>query len=77
MTDLLVSPSEAEAEAELDEPKFAHIVDKIKSTEAYVLGTPIEALCGKKWVPSRSPDNLPICKACAEQFRRFLVHEVN
>ena len=30
-------------------------------TEAYVSGTPVIALCGKVWVPSRDPERFPIC----------------
>lgn len=39
-------------------------MDKAKSTEAYVLGTEITALCGYRWVPSRSPRGLPVCETC-------------
>ena len=37
-------------------------------TEAYVYGTPVAALCGAVFVPSRNPDNLPLCRACEEQW---------
>ncbi len=54
--------------AELDSGhgKVAHIADKSKLTEAYVAGTPLVALCGYTWVPSRSPTGLPVCAACKE-----------
>ena len=32
--------------------------------EARIYGTPIEALCGHVWVPSRDPKQLPVCEAC-------------
>jgi hypothetical protein len=35
-------------------------------TEARVMGTPVKALCGKEWVPSRNPENFPVCPTCAE-----------
>jgi Protein of unknown function (DUF3039) len=35
-------------------------------TEARVMGTPVKALCGKEWVPSRDPQNFPVCPTCAE-----------
>jgi len=35
-----------------------------KLTEAYVSGTPVIALCGKVWVPSRDPGRFPICPEC-------------
>ena len=30
------------------------------------MGTPIVALCGKVWVPSRDPQRYPVCPACKE-----------
>ena len=38
-------------------------------TEAYVFGTPVVALCGAVFVPSRNPDNYPLCQACEEQWK--------
>ncbi|MGA1755394.1 MAG: DUF3039 domain-containing protein [Ilumatobacteraceae bacterium] len=42
--------------------------------EARVTGTPIEALCGYVWVPSRDPKRLPMCEECKnvyEMYRAF------
>ncbi len=55
-----------------DSERFAHIVYDPKGegraaallTEARVLGTPVEALCGKRWVPSRDPQRFPLCPEC-------------
>ncbi len=47
-----------------DHDKFAHYVPKAKLTEAMVMGTPVVALCGKVWVPSRSPEKFPVCPDC-------------
>ena len=47
-----------------DHERLAHYVDKSKLTEAYVLGTPVIALCGKVWVPSRNPERFPVCPEC-------------
>ena len=75
MTDLETLPSvldpDTEEVTETDEPTAAHIV-KVgpgKSAaavvlEARVMGTPVEALCGFVWVPSRDPRQLPICEKC-------------
>jgi hypothetical protein len=49
-----------------DHDRFAHYVDKAKSVESTVMGTPVTALCGKVWVPSRDPKNSPICPTCKE-----------
>ena len=44
-----------------DQERFSHYVPKAKLTEAMVMGTPVVALCGKVWVPSRNPDKFPVC----------------
>jgi hypothetical protein len=31
-----------------------------------VMGTPVVALCGKVWVPSRDPQRFPVCPECKE-----------
>jgi hypothetical protein len=49
-----------------DHERFSHFVDKDKLTEAMVMGTPVVALCGKVWVPSRSPEQFPVCPDCKE-----------
>ena len=49
-----------------DHERFAHYVPKDKLMEAMVNGTPIRALCGKLWVPSRDPERFPICPECKE-----------
>lgn len=47
----------------------AHIVDQRPSsgqdvTTAYVEGSELVALCGYRWVPARSADQLPVCGEC-------------
>lgn len=49
-----------------DHERLSHYVDKRKLTEAMVMGTPVVALCGKVWVPSRNPDKYPVCPECKE-----------
>ncbi|HYH33789.1 MAG TPA: DUF3039 domain-containing protein [Nocardioides sp.] len=49
-----------------DHEKFSHYVDKHKLTEAMVMGTPVVALCGKVWVPTRAPEKFPVCPSCKE-----------
>ena len=49
-----------------DHERFSHYVDKDKLTEAMVMGTPVIALCGKVWVPSRAPEKFPVCPDCKE-----------
>ena len=49
-----------------DHDRMSHYVTKEKLTEAMVMGTPVVALCGKVWVPSRSPEKYPVCPECKE-----------
>lgn len=49
-----------------DHERFSHYVPKDKLTEAMVMGTPVVALCGKVWVPSRDPERFPVCPECRE-----------
>lgn len=49
-----------------DHERFSHYVAKEKLTEAMVMGTPVVALCGKVWVPSRDPERFPVCPECKE-----------
>ncbi|WP_030484886.1 DUF3039 domain-containing protein [Marmoricola aequoreus] len=49
-----------------DHERFSHYVPKDKLMEAMVTGTPVVALCGKVWVPSRDPQKYPVCPACKE-----------
>ena len=63
------------------EPLAAHIVKTepgesaaAKVLEARIYGTPVEALCGHVWVPSRDPKQLPVCEKCKsiyEMYRAF------
>ena len=63
----------SEPERELEDGPVAHIVKTgpgesaaAKVLAARVEGTPLEALCGHVWVPSRDPRNLPVCGPCKE-----------
>jgi hypothetical protein len=49
-----------------DHERLSHYARKDKITEAMVLGTPVVALCGKVWVPSRDPQKFPVCPTCKE-----------
>lgn len=54
-----------------DHERFAHYVDKGEAMRAMVEGTPVIALCGKKWVPSRDPEKFPICPTCKELYGTY------
>lgn len=58
------------------EPILSHIVKPKDGRpaaelvmEARIYGTPVEALCGHVWVPSRDPKQHPVCQQCMELFK--------
>lgn len=60
--DTTIDPSTGDG----DHDRYAHICRKEDVTRAYITGEAIEALCGKKWVPSRDPSRFPLCPECKE-----------
>ncbi len=54
-----------------DHDRFSHYVKKKKIMASAVEGTPLEALCGKKWVPSRDPQKFPVCPTCKEIYEQL------
>lgn len=53
-----------------DHDRFAHYI-LADNPEAVILaamieGTPVQALCGKVWVPSRDASRYPVCPTCRE-----------
>ena len=63
---------------ETDEPIVAHIVKTLpgenaaaKVLEARINGTPLEALCGHVWVPSRDPKQVPMCQKCKDIYDTY------
>lgn len=51
-----------------DHERFSHYAPKDKIMEAMIEGTPVRALCGKIWVPSRDPKRFPVCPLCKELY---------
>jgi hypothetical protein len=45
---------------------FAHYAESSEVTEGYIMGTPVIALCGKIFVPSRDPLKLRVCPICKQ-----------
>lgn len=50
----------------------AHIVMKDDQMKGYLIGQPIEALCGKVWIPTRDYQGLPVCQSCADERDRLV-----
>ena len=70
--------TDKEAETQTGDPTVAHIVKTkrgenaaAKVLEARIAGTPLEALCGHVWVPSRDPRQLPVCQRCREIYDMY------
>jgi hypothetical protein len=82
MPELETMPAEVRPDTEqvpeTGEPAVAHIVKtepgesaQAKVLEARIFGTPIEALCGHVWIPSRDPQQLPMCQKCKEIYEVY------
>ena len=81
MTRPVETTPEVDYDLQTEEPAAAHIVKTepgesaaAKVLEARIYGTPLEALCGHVWIPSRDPKQLPVCEACKsvyEMYRMF------
>ena len=54
-----------------DHERFAHYVQKDKIVDSSVMGTPLVALCGKVWAPSRDPEAVPRCPSCKEIYEQL------
>lgn len=78
-----VIPQISDPELEQDDPIHSHYIRSDengtasqKILEASVMGTPVTALCGYTWIPSRNPERHPVCPKCeeikelTEQFRK-------
>lgn len=83
MTDLETMPQVdfdtiTDSETETSEPTSAHIVKAGPGEngtaivlEARIMGTPIEALCGFVWVPSKDAKQLPVCEQCKSIYEMY------
>ena len=55
-----------------DRDRLSHIVPgKARLTEAMINGTPVMALCGKVWVPSRDPNRYQLCGTCKDEYEKL------
>lgn len=63
--DLVETDIDQETESS-DNNELAHYAEAASVTEGYVMGTPVQALCGKIFIPSKNPERLKICPICKE-----------
>ena len=66
MTESLLLEDTREETREGEDSRLAHYAESASVTEGYVMGTPVMALCGKLFVPTRDPNKFPICPICKE-----------
>lgn len=79
MSDLETLPVQPVVDPQVDDPmledgdhdRFAHYVRKDKVVDSAVNGVAIRALCGKKWIPNRSPEKFPVCPTCKEIYEQL------
>jgi hypothetical protein len=55
-----------------DHERFSHYAPKDQIMQAMVEGTPVRALCGKLWVPSRDPQRFPVCPVCKDLYENHV-----
>lgn len=77
MGDTLVrNPVSEIAPPDTDKDKLTHIVGppnaEARVMEARVMGTPVTALCGHTWVPSRDPYQYPKCRPCVDRLDEIM-----
>ena len=65
-TTTVTQPDVREVTDDGDHDRFAHYTRRADANRAYVEGTPVRALCGKVWVPSRDPSRYPVCPECTK-----------
>jgi len=81
MTTMVQQPATTtltDEETETEDGPVAHIVKTKKGEDAAakvlqarIEGTPLEALCGHVWVPSRDPKQLPVCERCKDIYGMY------
>ncbi|MGV8882940.1 MAG: DUF3039 domain-containing protein [Rhodoglobus sp.] len=54
-----------------DHERFSHYADKNKIMESALTGKPVQAICGKMWVPGRDPQKFPVCPTCKEIYEKL------
>lgn len=73
MTITEVIPQISDPALDDEDPIFSHYIERdeketagARVLRASVEGTPLVAICGYTWVPSRNPENHPVCPKCME-----------
>ncbi|BAS11811.1 hypothetical protein AHiyo8_01140 [Arthrobacter sp. Hiyo8] len=54
-----------------DHDRLSHYVSKEDIVRAATQGIAVFALCGKKWRPSKNPENYPVCPECKAEWEKL------
>lgn len=54
-----------------DHELFSHYVSKEDIVKSATDRKPVTALCGKKWTPTKNPENYPVCPECKDALERY------
>lgn len=65
MTDIATRPEVRLTDGD-ESDDHSHIGRAADVNRGYITGEPIEALCGRRFVPHRDPEQFPLCARCAE-----------
>lgn len=68
---MTVTEAHVDEVQQTDSPQISHLIAKKDWHKAYILGSAIQALCGKVWVPSRDPEKYPLCEMCADLYEKM------
>lgn len=66
MSDVEIKEHPSSPETETSDPLYAHIIKRNDLMTGLIFGQEVEALCGKRWVPSREGTGLPVCQMCLD-----------
>ena len=66
-----LAPAPTHTDTSGDHDRFAHYAPTAQVTAALIEGTTVQALCGKRWTPTRDPDRYPLCPTCAERYAQL------
>lgn len=62
--DIVNNEEKVEDDGTGDQERLSHYVSKEDIVKSSMSGVPVFALCGKKWTPTRNPENFPVCPEC-------------
>lgn len=66
-----VEPKISDPDTSEGDPRLSHLVSHESWYRGYTLGEMITALCGHRFIPSRDPEQYPLCQKCKEAAGRI------